>query len=373
MTAAASPIPDLPAARLPVDESYGTGALTWLGAGLDAALLGAMQLVVDATLMPDPDELPALRASAEAVSDPALRADPGRYFDFSDGSLALRVAREAVRRELADGVATSRELEGDYAPFAALPEGAVPDDRILLDHWTHEPEHRRGTVLCLHGFTMGQPRIGAMALMASRWWEAGLDVALLTLPYHGARTPAGARFSGEAFAVPHVARLAEAVRRAAWEVRALTRWLRETTHAPVGVLGLSLGGYLSALAAGLDPELDFAVPMAPPVCIGDLAWRFFRRSRRNPDAAETAFSYDELRASYRVHSPLAHPLVIDPKRVFIVAGRGDRIVPPEHPHALWRHWGEPGIHWFHGGHLSPFGRGAIGDAVLAHLRALAIL
>jgi pimeloyl-ACP methyl ester carboxylesterase len=192
-------------------------------------------------------------------------------------------------------------------------------------------------------------------------------VALVTLPFHGARTPDAARFSGEHFAVPDVARLAESVRRAIHEVRALTLWLRETTGQAVGLIGLSLGGYLTALSAGLYDDLDFAIPMVPPVCIGDLAWRFFQRSRR---AAETAYAYDELRRNYRIHSPLAHPLRTPAERCLIVAGRGDRIVPPEHPHALWRHWDRPAIHWFSGGHLSPFGRDGIAAAVLRHLSDL---
>ena len=57
----------------------------------------------------------------------------------------------------------------------------------------------------------------------------------------------------------------------------------------------------------------------------------------------------------------------------IVAGRGDRIVPPEHPAALWSHWGEPRIHWFSGSHLTPFGRGRIARAILDHLESIEIL
>ena len=62
-----------------------------------------------------------------------------------------------------------------------------------------------------------------------------------------------------------------------------------------------------------------------------------------------------------------------PPRVLIIAGRGDRIVPPEHPSALWRHWQEPAIHWFSGSHLAPFGRRGIVEAVSAHLGRLGIL
>jgi pimeloyl-ACP methyl ester carboxylesterase len=86
-----------------------------------------------------------------------------------------------------------------------------------------------------------------------------------------------------------------------------------------------------------------------------------------------SFDHQELRSAYRVHSPLAHPLRVPRQRVLIVAGRGDRIVPPEHPLALWRHWDEPSIHWFSGSHLAPFARRRIVEAVTRHLEGLGIL
>jgi dipeptidyl aminopeptidase/acylaminoacyl peptidase len=141
----------------------------------------------------------------------------------------------------------------------------------------------------------------------------------------------------------------------------------------VGLLGLSLGGYLTALAAALFDDLDFAIPMVPPVCIGDLAWGFFEQTRHARAGGEAALSRAELRRSFRVHSPLAHPRRTPRERVLIVAGRGDRIVPPTHPSALWSHWGEPAIHWFSGSHLAPFGRGRIVNAISRHLASLGVL
>jgi hypothetical protein len=113
--------------------------------------------------------------------------------------------------------------------------------------------------------------------------------------------------------------------------------------------------------------------MVPPVCIGDLAWSFFEQTRHAREGGAAALSHDELRRSFRVHSPLAHPLRMPAERVLIVAGRGDRIVPPSHPAALWTHWGEPAIHWFSGSHLAPFGRGRIVNAIARHLESLGIL
>jgi hypothetical protein len=115
------------------------------------------------------------------------------------------------------------------------------------------------------------------------------------------------------------------------------------------------------------------IPIVPPVCIGDLAWRFFTQTRHHREGGPSRLSQEELRRAFRAHSPLAHPLRVPRDRTFIVAGRGDRIVPPEHPAALWEHWGEPAIHWFSGSHLAPFGRARIVRRIARHLRSIGVL
>lgn len=352
-------------------ERMAARLLTGIGTALDSSILRAMQIVVERALIPDPEDLDALRESAEAVLAPELQADPRRFFRFLDEPPHPLRMRSRVRRGLDCGRVIARRIESDYVPFTS--EIAGSDGPILVDHWLHEPGKPRGTVLALHGFTMGNPRIDAVVLLASQWYRRGLDVALLTLPHHGARTPVGARFSGEHFAVPNVARLGEAVREAIYEIRQLVHWLKDESGAPVGVLGLSLGGYLAALAGGLCDELDFVVPMVPPVCIGDLAWRFFTGTRHYREGGESALSQEELRRAFRIHSPLTFPLRIPRERAMIVAGRGDRIVPPEHPAALARHWGEPHLHWFSGSHLAPFGRDRIVRTVAHHLQRIGVL
>jgi len=361
---------ELPRAELPREAWFGR-VLTGLGTAVDASLLRAMQLVVDRALIPDSENLGALRESAQTMLDPGLQEQPRLFFPFLDQPPHPLRVQSRERRRIQGGVVISRRIESQYVPHSAEIAGSLGP--ILVEHWVHQPAKPRGTVVLLHGFTMGNPRIDAFVLLARQWFQAGLDVALLTLPHHGARTPPGARFSGDRFAVPHVARLSEAVREGIYEIRQLVHWLREESGAPVGAIGLSLGGYLAALSAGLSDDLDFAIPMVPPVCIGDLAWRFFTQSRQHRAGAEAALSQQELRRAFRVHSPLAHPLRISPERVMIVAGRGDRIVPPEHPAALWSHWGEPRIHWFSGSHLTPFGRARIARAILDHLESIEIL
>lgn len=350
------------------EEGWGDWMLTRLGSAIDGAMLQAMRLAIDAALMPRPADLPQLRASAERFTAGELWEEPRRFFAFLDAPVAPVSVSGRFRRALAGGTVIARELSTAYRPYGTAAADAPADgDRVLLEHWVHEPAHPRATVLALHGFSMGYPRMDAFALFAADFFRHGFDVALMTLPFHGPRTPPDARFSGERFAMPHVARLNEAVRQAIYEIHVVTGWLRQQTDAPVGLLGLSLGGYLSSLMAGLTSDLAFVVPIVPPACIGDLAWRFFARSRHYRSGQAPAFSPEELRAAYRVHSPLTYPCRVEKERLLIVAGRGDQIVPPEHPHALWRHWEQPAIVWFSGSHLAPFRRGRLIAAILDHL------
>jgi len=378
MSAALRDLPPLPplghaperTAELP-PERWSDRLLTGVGTALDTAVMRAMQLVVERALIPRSRDVDALRASAEALLDPGLQAEPRRFFDFLDEDPGTLRMTSRFRHALDGGAVFDCRIESGYVPWGA--RESVPDaSPIHVELWRHEPGRPRGTVVALHGFTMGRPRIDAAVLMAGRWFARGLDVALFTLPYHGLRTPAESRFSGEHFAAPNVSRLSDAVREAVYEIRRVVHWRREETGAPVGLLGLSLGGYLTALMAGLDDELDFAIPIVPPVCMGDLAWRFFTRTRHYQRGGTAALSLDELRRAFRVHSPLAHPLRLPRERVLIVAGRGDRVVPPEHPAALFEHWDAPPIHWFSGSHLAPFGRRRTARAILRHLRSLGI-
>lgn len=371
MEATLRPLDPLVAVSLP-SESFGDRLFTGIGTTLDSAVMRAMQFVVERALIPDGEHVDALRESARPLLAFDLQAEPRRFFSFLDEApTPPRLARR-VRRRLEGGVIHDCRIESGYRPLIEGANDALPTP-IHVELWHHESPRPRGTVVALHGFTMGRPRVDAVVLMAREWYARGLDVALFTLPYHGARTPPDARFSGEHFAVPDVGRLSEAVREAVYEIRRVVHWRREETGAPVGLIGLSLGGYLAALMGGLCEDLDFVVPIVPPVCIGDLAWGFFKHTRQHAEGGESAMTHDELRRAFRVHSPLAHPLRAPRDGVLIVAGRGDRIVPPEHPSALHAHWGAPKLHWFSGSHLAPFGRGGVVREVARHLRTLRIL
>ena len=118
----------------------------------------------------------------------------------------------------------------------------------------------------------------------------------------------------------------------------------------------SLGGYTTALLAGLEPDLVFAIPIVAPSAFSDMIWDHGAGHPNRKYAQEAGVTRQALRTLMAVHSPLIRPRVIPSERAFIVWGRGDRIVPSAHIQALWEHWERPRIHAFTGGHMMHLGR-----------------
>jgi hypothetical protein len=329
-----------------------------------------MRLAFEAAAYPPADELLRIHTSAEPYLTERLQRDPRVFFAFVDAPPPSPPMMSEARAPLPGGTIVSWRFESRYEPYHRDPAGArcVENDVVAVEHWLHGGRAAPATVLALHGFTMGHPRVDAHVMMAARWFALGLDVALLTLPFHGVRSPRSARYSGELFVSWDVGRLNEAVRQAVHDVHLVRGWLTRQTGRPVGLLGLSLGGYLAALCAGLMADLAFVIPVVPPVTLSDLPARLF-----GMDGGELPVPLDDLERAYRLHSPLTYPLAVPRERVLVVGGRGDLVVPPEHAHALWRHWRQPAMWWFNGSHTAPFRRREILARAAAHLDHLGLL
>jgi dienelactone hydrolase len=205
----------------------------------------------------------------------------------------------------------------------------------------------RPLVIALHGWSMGWPPLDARILDVRPLYDLGLDVALLTLPFHGARTE-GRPGSAPPYPSPRLAVTVEAVRQAVWDVRRLAAFLRAGTDQgrPLGLYGWSLGGYVSALLAGLEPGLA-AVACANPA--GSLA---------------AGFGLPHLEATWSIIDPLRYPSRVAPDRTFVAAGRADAICPPAQAGRIARHLGTRSVHLHGGGHLARFDRAGLRAAVV---------
>jgi hypothetical protein len=188
-------------------------------------------------------------------------------------------------------------------------------------------------------------------------------VLLYVLPHHGARTPPGARHSGEPFFDMDVVRTNEAFARAIYELRALGAHLRSRGTGPVGAFGTSLGAYTVALLASVDPTLAFCAAMIPIVSFVDRWWAEGADDPWLALALEHGWSRAGMQAITRVHEPIARPALVPRDHRLVIGALGDGICTPAHAEMLWRHWEQPRIFWYRGGHLVQLGRRAVMRAV----------
>lgn len=227
---------------------------------------------------------------------------------------------------------------------------------LLLRH-----DESRPWLLCIHGYRMGAPWLD-LGLFRPEWLHERLGVNMLvpTLPLHGPRR-IGWR-SGDRYMDGDPLAFIYAEMQALWDLRRMVAWIRsQDPQARIGVLGFSLGGFNTALLAAYESGLDFAVAGIPLVDVAAVLWRHI------PPAHREYFDCRGLdlalaRKLLTSVSPLSRPPLLGVDRRAIFAGTADRVVPPEHAVKLSSHWGVP-VEWFHGGHLTFAGEGAVHRAL----------
>lgn len=241
-----------------------------------------------------------------------------------------------------------------FVPYPELPGAAawsahVANQRSVLRVFRH-PGADRPWLFCIHGYRMGMNWLD-MGLFPPEVLhkKLGYNLLLPTLPLHGPRK-IGAK-SGDHYLDGDLLDLLHAQTQALWDLRRALAWLRDREVAPkVGVYGVSLGGYNAALLATQEAELDFVLGGVPLADMPSVLWRHL------PDAharfyAQHGLSEERYRAILSVVSPLHSPVRLPVERLHLFAAAADRIVTPDHPLMLARHWGTP-VRWYQGSHLS---------------------
>ncbi len=207
----------------------------------------------------------------------------------------------------------------------------------------------RPWLVCTHGFSMGQPTSNIHGLAAD-WLheELGLNVLMPVLPLHGPRS--STRFSGGGLLQPEFANVLHMFSQAVWDIRRMVDWIRQRSEAPVGLYGISLGGYTVSLASAFIDDLACVIAGIPAVDFTSLA-------RDNEPWAYQAYGGDlqtDWGLVYEVMHPVS-PLTFEPRlpvsKRYIYAGVADRVARPDQARALWRHWQKPEIAWLPSGHV----------------------
>lgn len=276
------------------------------------------------------------------------------------------VGRRATKRGMVDVV--DLRWPSRVAPF-------VSDvaDAFLAMRENHEAAARlftargekRPTAIIIHGYRGGHYRFGERVWPVSWLLDHGLDVALFVLPFHAVRSAPG---SGPRFPSSDPRFTNEGFRQATGDLRDLVLSLRERGSPDIAVMGMSLGGYTTALAATTLPDVDFAAPYVPLASIAD-----FAREQGRLGAGEQADAqHAALERANWIVSPLARPLRIPPERALVVAAEHDQITPVAHAGRIATHF-TCELLTIAGGHLVQIGRKEAFRALAAMLEREGII
>jgi pimeloyl-ACP methyl ester carboxylesterase len=327
---------------------------------LDEVLMAAMK---NPRLFPSEDDYVRagrdVAAAHEMWSERGWLDDPESYHQNPDVPMGCMVARE-------------RALNVGYErltfPSTYEPHNGEPGRDRWLGYEANRTAHAwvvrsrqpgRPWLVCVHGWGMGSPMMDLRAFRARRLSrELGLNLLVPVLPLHGPRQKPGAN-GGEGFMTIDLVDALHGFAQAAWDIRSAIRWIRfHEPDAQVGIYGLSLGGYTSALTASLEDGLACVIAGIPATDIVDL----YRR-HSPPKVRRKALDAGALGPKAVAVHRVVSPLVLEPKperdRRFLFAGIGDRMSTSRQARRLWEHWDRPRIEWYSGGHVGFFFAGRI--------------
>jgi pimeloyl-ACP methyl ester carboxylesterase len=360
-------------ASLPISElDARTRALVAGSAGGDVLLRTALASVVAGTTVPWALSCDVRREKARSAFYRELsKRSTAQIFRRPKGGTEVTATRADSHRRgsarvddlhfASTFVAVNPEVREDYA--------ALRRNRVAwAQHWSHAAGPRP-TLCVIHGFGASPYWFNSIFFSLPWLFHQGYDVLLYTMPLHGRRASLTSPLNGVEMLNHGVARVNESIFHAVHDFRVFLAYLRGNGVRKIGVTGLSLGGYTSALLAAVDPGLDVVIPNAAVSDFAPLLRSWFPSNVLLGAMRARGLSFEAIEAALSVHSPLSHASRVSRDRLMIIGGLGDRLAPPEQSLRLWEHWGQPRLHWYPGNHTVHLRRGDYLREMLAFMRA----
>jgi pimeloyl-ACP methyl ester carboxylesterase len=300
-----------------------------------------------------------LHEAIEQTVEPWMFVDRERFFPLHPmTSLESRAGRSLV-----EGAVRELRWRSSFEPlfvengelFRGLRRNARARARLIQ----RDPRAPRTTLILIHGFMGGVPDVEERLFPVRELFTRGYDLAIPTLPGHAGRKDGG-RFARPRWPGKSPRFTIDGYRQAVCDLRSLVHHLRAEGAPSVGVIGMSLGGYTTALLATVERELRVAIPFIP---LASVAQYMFDNGQLGGSTDEQLELRDLVDALFSPVSPTARPVLVPRQGRKVVAGRVDRITPLSHASRIARHFGVE-VDTFEGGHLLQLGKT---DALLSAL------
>jgi dienelactone hydrolase len=189
-------------------------------------------------------------------------------------------------------------------------------------------------------------------LFASTLAQNGIGGLFVYMPYYGPRRAPGSKVR---LVSPDINHSLDAIRQTVLDLRCATAWMAgrpEIDGKRLGIMGISLGSFMAALTAEMEPRLSRVA-----VLLG--GGGFVDAYYDDPRAAPLRKMWEAIGGTKeRVAKVLApvDPLTcaanLKDRKVLMLAAKRDQIVPPRMAVALWEATGRQQIVWFDAGHYT---------------------
>ena len=286
----------------------------------------------------------------------AAAHDPSRSFPRPTSMPTVHRKRaNPLARAMVKGTVEALTFDSPFEPvnpaLRPLWESRSRNRVAHAQHWRHE-DGPRPTLCVIHGFMASPYWLNGLFLQLPWFYKAGFDVLLYTLPFHGARASRLSPFSGHGYFSQGTTGFSEAMAHAVHDFRIFVDYLESTGVEKVGVTGISLGGYTTALLASVEDRLQVAIPNVPVVDVQELVSKWFPASALI-DVGLRLGGIDRglMGQALAYSSALNYQPLVAKERRLIITGLGDRLAPPEQSEMLWRHWERCSMYWFPGNHV----------------------
>lgn len=238
-----------------------------------------------------------------------------------------------------------------YQPHPEDPSGvrwqALTENRQVHAYVLQHHDRPRPWVVNIHGAGMGHVTSDFFAFRTRKLFDQGVNVIHPVLPLHGPRRSTTERAHYPSESMMH--NVHGALQGTA-DVRRAIAWVRELQPGqPIGVHGISLGGFTAALVGSLEADLACAILGVAPA---DLVLLLEAHHGRGS-------GYDERVQNFEVGHHLSHmltPLKLTPAlprdRRYMYAGIVDQLIDyADNISPMIAHWDYPEVLVFDGGHV----------------------
>lgn len=253
---------------------------------------------------------------------------------------------------------------------SALDTGYPENSIVKGEYYQPRAKHKVPLAILIHG--MGDHSVIPCKLLARSLLKQGIACFIPYLTIHSKRIPKTMRAHlpylspGEWF---------QCYRVSVTDIRQIVDWAYSRTELDanqVTVIGISFGGFVSAIAMGIDKRIKYGVFVVTGGNSNKISWsnkegQYRKRYRRTEaehmeiqnsyakylkDVTENGFDNVTTVNQSFLTDPLTFAGYLKGRHILMINARWDKYIPKETVIELWQAYGQPAIKWIPSGHVS---------------------